>query len=300
MGGRPIFGLLLALAISGFLLAGCLGGQPAAPQGGTSVTPGGSGTAPLSASAGRAVMTITDKAADMGTVTSIMVTVSSVQLHSSTGAWINANITPKTYDLLKLKAEGLNALLADFSVPAGSYDQLRLDISKVVVVDATGSHDAKLPSGTLRIMSGVNVSANSTSAISFDFIADESLHMTGNGLYILAPVVQVESRENAEVDSRNREDVKVGGGRVHSQKKVGMDISGRVDEDARIPRDANLTINANDDVEIEVPGIEERAENAQNETEIRIPVAVNRTSTRSGGEDGLPFNASERMRVGWG
>jgi len=193
---------------------------------------------------GRAVFTITDAAANMGAVTSVKVTVDSVQVHSSTEGWVTVSGATQTFDLLQLRAQGTQALLADVNLKAGTYEQVRLDVSKVIVTDATGDHEAKLPSGDLKIIGDLTVSANSTSTATFDFIANESLHVTGNGEYILAPVVNLETKENADVDASSKSDVKIKSGRTKTKVKVGMDENGEVGEGLKIGLNTNLTIEA--------------------------------------------------------
>lgn len=191
---------------------------------------------------GRVVFTITDAAANMSAVTSIMVTVDSVSVHSATEGWVNVSSEPQTFDLLKLKAEGSQELLADVTLKEGTYQQLRLDISKVVVVDAEGEQEAKLPSGELKIVGDLEVKADSTSTATFDFIADESLHMTGNGEYILAPVVQLETKTDAQVEVKADQKVEVQGGNIKAKVKVGMDADGNVGVGLGIPAKAKLSI----------------------------------------------------------
>lgn len=191
---------------------------------------------------GRVVFTVTDAAADMSAVTSVMVTVDSVSVHSATEGWITVSSESRTFDLLKLKAEGSHELLADVNLKEETYQQLRLNILKVVVTDAEGEHEAKLPSGELKIVGDLEVKANSTSTASFDFIADESLHMTGNGEYILAPVVQLETKEDAEVEVKADKKVEVKGGKVKTNVKVGMDAEGNVGVGLGIPAKAALSI----------------------------------------------------------
>jgi hypothetical protein len=94
----------------------------------------------------------------------------------------------------------------------------------------------------LKIVGGFTVNANSTSTATFDFIADESLHVTGKGEYILAPVVKLETREDAEVDTSVKSKVSVRGGKVKTDIKVGMDENGNVGIDLRIRQELNLTI----------------------------------------------------------
>lgn len=196
----------------------------------------------MAADEGRVVFAITDAAADMGVVTSVMVTVESVRVHSATESWVTVSSTPKTVDLLKLKAEGTNELLADVTLKEGAYGQLRLDISNVVVTDDKGEHEAKLPSGELKIVGGFTVTPNSTSLAVFDFVADESLHLTGNGEYILAPVVQLETREDAEVEVKADKKVEVKSGKVKTKVKVGMDVEGKVGVGLGIAKEAKLSL----------------------------------------------------------
>ena len=195
-----------------------------------------------SAGEGRAVFTITDAAADMGAVTSVKVTVDSVSVHSAEKGWVKVASPAKTYDLLKLKAEGSQELLADVKLDADTYQQVRLDISKVVVTDAEGDHEAKLPSGELKIVGDLTVKEESTSTATFDFIADRSLHVTGNGEYILAPVVRFETKEDADVAVEATGKVKVSGGRVKANVEVGMDETGNVGVGLRLGQDAVLSI----------------------------------------------------------
>lgn len=208
-----------------------------------SCTPMQSGEAPnTEEQEGRAVFTITDAAADMGTVTSVMVTVDSVRVHSETEGWVTVSSQAQTFDLLKLKAEGSQELLADVTLKEGTYQQLRLDIGKVIVVDDKGEHEAKLPSGELKIVGDLEVKANSTSTATFDFIADESLHVTGNGEYILAPVVQLETQTDAEVEVKADQKVEIKAGKVKTNVKVGMDADGNVGVGLGIPAKAKVSI----------------------------------------------------------
>jgi hypothetical protein len=220
---KKILGIItLAFAL---LIAGCLQQQSS-----------------LGGGNGRVVFTVADKAAEMGSVSSVKVTIDSVAVQSATQGWIDVSSTEKTFDLLALKASGKQALLADVNLSNGTYNQVRLSISKVVVTDDTGEHDARLPSGDLKIVGAFDAKGNSTSVVAFDFIADESLHVTGNGEYILAPVVHLQTRNDAEVKINSENDVEVKNGNLKADIKVGMDENGTVGENARIPADVNVSI----------------------------------------------------------
>jgi len=199
----------------------------------------------LASGSGRAVFGITDPAGSMGTITSVNVTVNSVSVHSATQGWITASSTQQTVDLLELNASGRIMALADVNLTAGTYDQLRLDISKVLIMDANGTHEAKLPSGVLKIQGDLVVQANATASAVFDFAANESIHMTGNGKYIMAPVVHLQTRSNADVSTIGASTIRISGGTVRTSIKVGMDADGNVGVNLIVPANANVTIETN-------------------------------------------------------
>jgi hypothetical protein len=233
----------------------------------------------------------------MGAITSVKVTVNSAQVHSTVNGWVSLNMTPTTLDLLQLKARSTSALLADVNLSPGDYDQVWLDLSNVVVTDGSGSHNAKLPSGTLRVMLNSHVTANQTSSVSFDFDASHSLHVTGNGMYILLPVVQVEARDDTKVDDQDHANVRVMGGRVREHKKIGMDVNGRVDVDLSVPDDANLTIDINNGIHINAPGMEERGEAGANGQE-NGRGAGGEYNESSNGSINSSADISARIRIG--
>lgn len=199
---------------------------------------------------GKVVFIITDAAADMGSVSEVKVTVDSVQVHSQTEGWVTVSSSSKTYDLLEMKAEGTQKLIAEAELNEGTYNEMRLHISKVVVVDEEGSHEAKLPSNDLKMKGNLVVEAESTSTAKFDFIADESLHLTGNGQYIMAPVIQLETRSDADVEIKSNNDVEVRGGSVKTNSRIGMDISGNVGVGLKIPSNAKISIGSGNKISI--------------------------------------------------
>ncbi len=219
---------ILALGLIALLVAGCTQGP--GPQYGAG------------AGSGRAVFTIADKAADMGAVTGVKVTVDSVMAQSRANGWVTVTSVPKTYDLLQLKASGQQALLADTELQNGTYEQVRLMISKVIVSDQSGDHAAKLPSGDLKLAGVFDVSGNTTTAITIAFLADQSLHVTGKGEYILAPVIHLQAKENASVDAADENNVNINGGKTRTDVEVGMDINGNFGTGPMFPPDAAVSI----------------------------------------------------------
>ena len=200
--------------------------------------PGG----PVSAEKGKAVFVISDAAAEMGVVSSINVTIGSIEVHREGAGWITVSTEEQTYDLLELKAEGTAKLLVETDLEVGTYDQVRLNVSKVIIVDSSGSHEAKLPSNKLQLKGSFEVKQDATTTINFDFIADQSLHLTGEGRYILAPVIQLETHKDAEVDISTNRKVQVSGGHIIFHARLGMDTEGNMDSGVVISPDAALTI----------------------------------------------------------
>jgi hypothetical protein len=171
---------------------------------------------------------VRDAAGDLDTVTSVTITVDSLLVHSRAGAWTTVSTTPMTYDLLQLKATGKNQLLVQADLPPGTYDKLELNISSVVVTDAKGAHQAILPSGKIQITTTLEVTANAIATAGFDFFVAESVHLTGKGIYILAPSIRVDTRNEVQVQVTASNEVQVTGGKVVASIEVGMDINGNV------------------------------------------------------------------------
>jgi len=174
----------------------------------------------LGTSGGRFVVAMTDPGADTN-ISSLKVTVDSVSVHSAAKGWETISTTQHTYDLLQLKSEGAKALLADVNLQPASYQQIRLNISKVVVTDSSGDHEATLPSDELKLVAGITIKENSITVAVFDFDATKSIKTTGEGKYILSPVVKFETIEDAQVEMKGNNRVEVKGGTTKTSVNVG-------------------------------------------------------------------------------
>lgn len=205
---------------------------------------------------GRVVFSVTDAAVNMETINEITMEVSKVEMHSSEKGWVTASTDSESFDLLALNASGTSEVLADVEVPEGMYDQVRLMIDGVVVETKAGAKKtAKLPSGELKIMATVVVDSENTASINLDFLADKSLHVTGNGQYIFAPVVNVESKSEALVNVGANGVVTITGGNVISENSVGMDLDGSVKANFQLDTKQKLRIGSDNKIEIDVSGI---------------------------------------------
>ncbi|OGJ08718.1 hypothetical protein A3I95_03515 [Candidatus Nomurabacteria bacterium RIFCSPLOWO2_02_FULL_44_12] len=200
---------------------------------------------------GRVIFSVTDAAADMSAISEINMRISRVDIQSSTSGWVTASTTPRTYDLLALDVSGESKLLADVGAAAGTYNQVRLVVDSITVKTKAGAtKTAKLPSGELRINTVLVVNANSVSSVNFDFLADKSLHTTGSGEYIFAPVVKTETRSGASVSVDANSKVSISGGRVDSSNTVGMDIDGTVKLNFQLKSDQKLNLGINNVIEL--------------------------------------------------
>jgi len=202
---------------------------------------------------GRLVLAVTDAAINMSTISEINMDISKVDVHSNEAGWVTVSTAPHTYNLLALNAEHKSEILAQADAfQAGSYDQIRLTVDSVTVKTKAGAtSEAKLPSGELKINTALLVNANSTSSVNLDFMADKSLHLTGSGKYIFAPVVKIETRSDADVGvDYDANKVTLSGGHVDDTSTVGMDVDGSVKENFEIKSDVKLNLDENDGIKV--------------------------------------------------
>ncbi len=193
---------------------------------------------------GKMVLSVTDAAANMGAVTDIDMTVKEVDLHMQGGDWVTAATTTEDFHLLALKAAHQSALVSSTDLQAGTYDQIRVLIDKVEITANGSTTEAKLPSGEFKMNGDIVVNASSTSSVNLDFLADASLHQTGNGTYIFAPVVNMDSKSDADVTVSSDNKVMVSGGQGRGVAQAGMDVDGSVRADFKINPNSKIEIGA--------------------------------------------------------
>lgn len=194
---------------------------------------------------GQIIFGIKDAAASMGNVSAVWIIMNNVQLHSQSQGWVTVSNDTKQYELLALKQSGNIAALATANVNADAYDQMRLTIIKVIAVENGAQKEVKLPSGDLKIMGQLNVSAQKQSTAVIDFMADESLHKTGAGKFIFTPVIKVETRSNATVQVDSNNNMNISGGEIDTSLNLGMDLNGQIKSNFMVDSDAKLDIVGN-------------------------------------------------------
>lgn len=184
---------------------------------------------------------IADAAISVNDVSKLEVTINAIQLRQAG----SGNITKlgtgiKSFDLLRLRKDGVTAFFGNETIPAGTYDQLRIFVGDVNVVYKGQDTEAKLPSSTLKIDANFEVPVNGTSSIVLDFQADQSLHITGQGRIILAPVIQLNHAVGASVQVVGSE-LKITGGNERIGKLFGMELDGNMGEGKKIDAIASLS-----------------------------------------------------------
>lgn len=141
---------------------------------------------------GRIITGITGSASQ-----SMKITIDSVELYSAEeDDWVIIASDEDTYDLVT--ASGL-LLAGDEQIDAGTYTQLRLDISSVMV----GNTNVQIPAEKFIVPVNLAIPAGSTTVVAVDIHGDESLQLI-NGRYVFTPVVSVNTCADATamVDGR--------------------------------------------------------------------------------------------------
>jgi hypothetical protein len=142
----------------------------------------------------------------------VLVTFSEVGVHRSDGdGWQRLPFADgggsRTCDLKKL--ETAEDLLGVGGLAAGRYTQIRLMVSEATLyfdnaaagppcatvfpVPAGRSADLEIPSGEVKLNREFELKDSGATTILIDFDGDKSIHQTGNGRYMMSPVISVVS-----------------------------------------------------------------------------------------------------------
>ena len=161
---------------------------------------------------GRLSLSLTDKPSD--DYEAVYVTIKDIAVHKADdpeGSWTVVGEINRTINLLDL-ANGVREHLVLVDLPAGHYSQMRLMIGDVadggtnildeahpaanyVIGDDDEWHEMKIPSGFqtgVKLVQGFDINENSTTELTFDFDASQSVVRAGNsGKYLLKPTIKV-------------------------------------------------------------------------------------------------------------
>ncbi len=191
---------------------------------------------------GRVYITISDAGGLMEDITSLEMTVSGVTIHSEDqDKWVELSSETRTFDLLQLKADDVMELYVETELGEGNYNQIRLDVDEVKITYQGEEQNAKLPSNVLKINVDLNMS-NQSSLLDFDFIPEESLHLTGNGMIIMTPVINVAKFKDVKIEKHGKNIMVMQRRQVHEEKH-GMDENGNIGKGTKVQ--GELTLDAN-------------------------------------------------------
>lgn len=141
----------------------------------------------------------------------VLVTFSSVRAHRTDSDWtvvpfINAAMS-RTCDLKKLETS--EDVLGSAALPAGHYTQVRLVVQSATIFfdnASTGAACASsiappaganatldIPSGEVKLTRGFDTPTSGALTMLVDFDGNQSIHATGNGRYMMSPVITIMS-----------------------------------------------------------------------------------------------------------
>ncbi|TFG93294.1 MAG: DUF4382 domain-containing protein [Candidatus Atribacteria bacterium] len=129
---------------------------------------------------------------------SVIVFVKQVDVHKSgsdsTSGWFVINNTLRRFDLLELR-NGASAVLGDSVLGSGKYTQIRLILADGnYVIDNGIKHNLTVTSGMqtgIKLNHEFMIEPNNLYELLLDFNVDKSIHITGNGKYMMKPVIRV-------------------------------------------------------------------------------------------------------------
>ena len=144
----------------------------------------------------------------------VFVTFNEVSVHQDTDADFTplkfaADATSRTCDLLRLQKDNAQDVLGIGTLDAGHYTQVRLAVAEAkLYLGAPSTGDAcgpglippagtpiplTIPSGEVKLNREFDVPEGGTTLMSLDFDGDHSIIQTGNGSYMMKPVIAVVS-----------------------------------------------------------------------------------------------------------
>lgn len=169
-------------------------------------------TSPTNPSGATGTLNVMLKDSPFSDAKAVLVTFSEVSAHKDTDTAFTklsfaGGATTRTCDLKKL--ETAQDVLGIGTLAAGHYTQVRLLVSSAALyfdnpstgtacaasisAPADASAPLTIPSGEVKLNRQFEVPAGGTTTMLLDFDGDKSIHETGNGRYMMSPVIAVVS-----------------------------------------------------------------------------------------------------------
>ena len=137
-----------------------------------------------------------------GDYAKVNVDIQSVWVHyASTDAWVEVKCKSGLYNLLDFQNE-VSVLITDtVTLKTGRINQIRLVLgsNNSIVLNDSSTYPLTIPSGEqsgIKINVDADVLANVHTQLLIDFDAALSVHLTGNGQYMLQPVIKLKRITN--------------------------------------------------------------------------------------------------------
>ena len=124
----------------------------------------------------------------------VLVTISTIDVHSTGGPFFTVFSGVRQYDLLELRNNP--ELLFDTALEEGKYTQIRMQVTAGQIQIAGVFYPLTVPSSEVKINCNFTVASGGTTRITLDFDAEKSLQVSGNpknNSYNLRPVILVKS-----------------------------------------------------------------------------------------------------------
>jgi hypothetical protein len=115
-------------------------------------------------------------------ISSIIVTTDNIQAHKANApeqSWITLVDEERTFDLVAI--QGAEVFLGEQEMEVGQYTQIRLDVTKVIVVLEGEEIEAELPGDKLKVVRQWEVIQNEKTILTLDFEAEKFVVVTGQG-----------------------------------------------------------------------------------------------------------------------
>lgn len=132
-----------------------------------------------------------------GLFTALNVEVDQIEIHKtgasdSTSGWVVICDSTVNVNIMDL-TNGKTHLLGSNNIDAGTYDQIRFVLGTNNTVTVGGvTYPITIPSGSqtgIKINSNMTISPGENFNLLLDFNAAQSIHMTGNGVFMMKPVI---------------------------------------------------------------------------------------------------------------
>ncbi|HKJ30467.1 MAG TPA: DUF4382 domain-containing protein [Balneolales bacterium] len=183
---RSLLVALMILSLGGWMLQGCTNNT-------TNVNENGPGHGN-----GRIKVHMTDKPSH-GNIQALTVDITKIEIHetasdSGGNRWQTISDSAQKVNILDL-SDGKTTLLGSKDLQSGTYNQIRLILGSDNTVTADGNTmPIKIPSGQqtgikINVNTKIQLQQGKTYNLLLDFNVAQSIHETGNGRYMMKPVI---------------------------------------------------------------------------------------------------------------